>query len=133
MANPPVRLGYGEKAHRTTAEFAYDFAVETGALGTYVLGPDTIPAGWYVTRVNAIVETTLVSGGSATVALGVNSNGDLVSAAAYGGYAIDTSVNSYPAVSPKKTSAGGLRMTIAGATLTAGKIKFVVEMDKLAA
>ncbi len=133
MANPPVRLGYGEKAHRTTAVFNYDFAVDAGAIGTLVLGEDSIPAGWYVTRVNALVEASLTSGGSATVALGVNTNGDLVTAAAFGGFLINTSVNSYPAVSPKKTAAGGLRMTIAGATITAGKIKFVVEMDKLAA
>lgn len=133
MANPPVRLGYGEKAHRTTAVFTYDFAVSGGSIGTLVLGPDTIPAGWFVTRVNAFVESTLTSGGAATVAYGVNANGDLVAAAGFAGYVVDTSVNSYPAVSPKKTTAGGLRLTIAGAALTGGKISFVVEMDKRAA
>lgn len=133
MANPPVRLGYGEKVHRMTAVFNYDFAVDGGAVGTLVLGPDTIPAGFYVTGISAFVETALTSGGAATVALGGNANGDLVSAAGFAGYALDTSVNSYPAVSPKKTAAGGLRMTIAAAALTAGKVSFVVEMDKRAA
>lgn len=133
MTNYPVRLADGEKAHRKTALFVYDFAVNAGAIGTVVLGPDTIPVGWYVTRINAIVETTLVSGGSATVALGAVANGDLVAAAAYSGYVINTAVNAYPAVSPKKTVAGGLRFTIAGATITAGKVKFVAELDKLTA
>ncbi len=133
MANPPVRLGYGEKAKVKVAEFAYDFAVDGGALGTVILGPDSIPVGWYVTRITALVEASLTSGGSATVALGAVANGDLVSAAAFGGYLINTAVTADVATSPKKTAAGGLRMTIAGATITAGKIKYIAEMVKLAA
>ncbi len=133
MANPPVRLGYGEKAHRTTAVFTWDFAVDGGAIGTLVLGPDTIPVGWYVTRINAFVETALTSAGAATVALGAVANGDLVAAAAFTDYALDTSVNRYPAVSPKQVTAAGLRFTIAAFALTAGKVSFVVELDKRAA
>lgn len=131
--NYPVKLADGEKAHRKTALFVYDFAVNAGAIGTLVLDPDTIPVGWYVTRINATVETALTSGGPATVALGANANGDLLAAAAFTTYAINTSVNTNPAVSPKQTVASGLRFTIAGAALTAGKVKFFVEMDKLAA
>jgi hypothetical protein len=133
MANYPVTLANGSKAESKLLLFVYDFAVNAGAIGNLVLGPDSIPVGWYVTDINAVVETALVSGGAATVALGAVANGDLVAAAAYTGYTVDTSVNYHPAASPKKTVAGGLRMTIAGATLTAGKVKFFVEIKKLAA
>lgn len=133
MTNYPVTLADGYKANRKTLVFAYDFAVNGGAVGTVVLGPDTIPAGWYVTSLIAVGETDLASGGSATVALGANADGDLKAANAFTNYVADVAVNQSPTSSPKKTSASGLRFTVAGATLTGGKVKFFVEIEKLAA
>ncbi len=133
MTNYPVTLADGYKANFKLATFVYDFAVNGGAVGTLILDPDTIPAGFYVKQISMIVETTFTSGGAATVAFGSNANDDLIAPWAFGAFTANTALNTVPETSPKKTSAGGLRMTIAGAALTAGKAKILVELERLAA
>ena len=56
----------------------YDFAVDTGAIGTFNLElPYAIPSGSIVYASLAVASTTVTSGGAATIALGVDASSDL--------------------------------------------------------
>lgn len=117
----------------------YDFAVDGGAIGTITLRSasgavigNTIPNGSVITGGYIEVDTALTSGGAATVAVTAEGAGDTLAAAAVSGAPWSTTGRKSitPAftgvTSVKTTAARGLTMTIAAATLTAGKFRVVV-------
>lgn len=107
----------------------YDFAVDTGAIGDYVLGvlPDNavITRAWYET----ITDPT--SGGAATIAIGVAANdaNGIVTATAYDnaiwnpGWHDGTPDGAAANFTTQTTDQRNIILSIAGATLTAGKIR----------
>lgn len=104
----------------------YDFAVHGGSIGAKTMTL-AFPKGSIITRVWTDELTALTSGGAATIALKVGAQ-DLRAAAAYAVYAgVVEHVASLPV---KLTASGKLDVTIAGAALTAGKVKIYVEWLK---
>lgn len=105
----------------------YDFAVFGGTIGTIAL-PLAFPKNSIITRIWTDPLTDLASAGAATVALEVGSQ-VLRAAAAYTVY--NTNPVEHPASLPIKISTSGkLEWVIAGADLTAGKVKVYVEWIK---
>ncbi len=119
----------------------YDFAVHGGAVGTITL-PLEIPDNAIITEAYADVITDPTSDGSATVALGLNTNADLLAATAIASVTgVVSLLPSYTAALDGNAAAGGveasspvkltadrkLKMTIATAALTAGKIAVYVK------
>lgn len=80
------------------------------------------------------VNTALDSGGAATLAVSVNAANDLSTAAAFGGApwstagrkAIVPKINTPESTSIKLTAARQVTFTVAGATLTAGKVTAII-------
>jgi len=119
----------------------YDFAVQGGAVGDIALDLD-IPTGVIIYAGAARVLTTLASGGSATLALKVNSNGDLLAATAFATInsagtlrllsgTVDATAASatQPLVVPTvtTTAARTLTLQIGTAALTAGKLRIFLD------
>lgn len=121
----------------------YDFEVHGGAVSTITL-PIKVPAGAYIKEAYAAVETAPTSGGSATIALGLNTNTDLLGATAIADFAVNTAVPllpNYTEALDGNAAAGGvisstpvrvtaerqLKVTIGTAALTAGKIIVYME------
>ncbi len=117
--------------NKQVALVEYDFTKDAGAVGTLSLGA-TLPAGAVVTAVFSDTLTGATSGGSATFKLQAGST-DLFSAIAFddatngidaaGVQAISTVIP----VKPSATVSSELKLAIAGAALTAGRVKFCVE------
>lgn len=135
-------------------------AVESENLHTHDGADCLIPKGAVITKSRIHVITALVSGGSATLALNVNTAGDLLGATAVASFSLDALLSTllrptvtvtvspspipavspwvlgYPAtvtytdVSPIRVSAVGgktVQVTIATATITAGKFEAFIE------
>ena len=64
------------------AEFEYDFAKEGGAIGNITLRGGKLPIGALVLNAFVYVETAITATGLATVALQINSAGDVLGATA---------------------------------------------------
>lgn len=111
----------------------YDFSVDGGAQGDFTLF--TIPTGCSVTRAWYEVLTAPTSGGAATIAFGVATNDPtgILSATAYNDAAFteayhDSDVDGTASTfTTKTTTERAVVLTVAGADLTAGKIKLWVE------
>lgn len=117
----------------------FDFAVDGGAISTITLrspknvstGND-IPVGSVIESGYVQVDTAFTSGGAATVAVTAESAGDIVAAAAVSG--APWSTTGVKSIIPAGTGATAvvttarrfLTVTIAAATLTAGKGRVVV-------
>ena len=112
------------------ADFRYDFAKDGGAVGDIELGP-YLPVNAIITSGMIHVETAATSGGSATVALKVNTAEDVLAATAVGSLTLNALLDVVPvgtaATAIRTTALKKLTMTIATATLTAGKIRVVLE------
>lgn len=109
-------------------KLTYDTVKYSGAVGTLLL-PVTLPIGTIITGGFVDVDTALTSGGLATVALGLNTNVDLLAA---------TAIASFTGILPiipvgtaatmvKLTADRQLRMTIATAALTGGKFDLYLD------
>jgi hypothetical protein len=121
-----------------TVQGEYDFAVDGGAISTIVLRqggsnvPNLIPAGAVILGGYIEVLTTLTSGGSATVGINSEAAGDIKAAAtAFTAYASTGSgivaiLPSWGTTAVKTTASRSLAITIATATVTAGKFRVVV-------
>lgn len=116
----------------------YDFAVDGGAVGDIALTAGApIPSGAYVLGCYIEVDTVPTSGGAATIALKVESAGDLQAAAAITGAPWSTAgrkVGSLTLTSAplKTTAARNIVATVGTAALTAGKFRvFVVCLPPL--
>lgn len=102
---------------------SYDFAVDGGALGTITLrGDNGIPAGSVITGGFVDVETACASA-TGTMALQVESAGDILAATAAAGLTAGRKsvVPASGATSTKTTVARSVQVVIATAAFTAGK------------
>lgn len=120
----------GAVGTRRTLRADYDFAVNGGAVSTIaLLGATTIPASAVVTEGYIDVVTACTSGGAATIAVQVQSAGDIVAATAVASWTTgiknvlpaDTSGSLTAATAVKTTAARDVSVVIAAQPLTAGK------------
>jgi hypothetical protein len=126
----PVLTGgqiLGGRSSLEVAEATYSFAVSGGAVGTITLPmAATIPSGAII--LGGLVEVTTVptSGGAATIAVTVESAGDIVAAAAITGAPWSTTgrksvIPAFTGATTVKTTAErSITITVATAALTAG-------------
>lgn len=108
----------------------YDFSVDAGAassLDVFEASQDCVILGAY-----GKVLTTCTSGGAATVALGIDSDPDtLIDETAVASLVAGFLAPPIAAVCPVKLASGSIvKSTIATATLTAGKIEYVLLIAK---
>lgn len=114
------------------ARAKYDFAVDGGAVSAIALMPSAeIPSGALILGASVRVTTAPTSGGAATVALHVESAGDLQAAAAISGAPWsstgDKAVTKTFATAPIRTTAArNITATVAAAALTAGVFEVLV-------
>lgn len=110
------------------AKMTYDFATDGGAISTITpTNSPTIPAGAIILGGTIDITTTLTSGGAATIAVGLGSGAQV--AALKAALAVASWTAGQLAVIPvftaatyvKAAAATRLTMTIAAATLTAGR------------
>lgn len=137
----PLAEGRTNKREAAVLEFSsqmqsalYDFSVDGGAVGTISFGVQ-LPANAVITKITADVQTAATSGGSATFQIQAGST-NLTAATAFdsataginaaGVLDIPLSVSA-PFDAIKLSSAGELKMAIATAALTAGKVRWLVE------
>lgn len=127
--NLPVRLANGEHVHIRESVGYYDFAVDGGAAGTINLRGDSIPAGASILAYKIGVDTALTSGGSATAALGVAANGDILTATAFGSAPWSTTGTKAEVRGQalSQVTAAPIKFTIATAALTGGAFRVRVE------
>ena len=113
----------------------YSFASDGGAVSTIALtGSTLIPAGAIITGGFIEVTTTLTSGGAATIAVGVETTTDIVTAVAVASWTAGrknilpalTSGALTAATTVKTTAARDISITVATAALTAGVFKVVL-------
>lgn len=117
----------------------YDHAVDGGAVSTITLrsapgdsNGNEIPAGSVIMGGYIEVDTVPTSGGAATVAVNSDAAGDLQAAAAVSGAPWSTTGRKAitpvftAATSVKTTARRNIAVTVAAATLTAGKFRVVV-------
>lgn len=114
----------------------YDFSKVGGAVGSFNLLDEDgvavkIPANALVLNAFAVVKTAATSGGSATVALTLESAGDLLAATAVASFSAAAKLQGIPdfgtiADSVLTTAERTLIATVAVAALTAGKVEAFV-------
>lgn len=111
----------------------YSFAVDGGAVSTIALtGGTIIPSGAILLAAYIEVVTPPTSGGAATIAVQVESAGDVQAAAAVSGAPWSTtgvklsSARTFAAAPVKTTAARDISIVIATATLTAGAFRVYV-------
>ena len=107
------------------AQFEFDFSKEGGAVSTIEIDNDVIPDDAVIMDGFVEVKTAVTSGGSATIALHINSSEDILAAtgkASFSAGAILDVVPNGAAANMIKTAAKKyLSVVIAVAALTAGK------------
>lgn len=118
------------------ARGVFDFAVDGGAVSTIALmGATNIPSGATILGGWIEVHTALTSGGAATIAVQVESAGDIVPAVAVASWtagrkkivpALDASAALAAAADVRTTAARDISAVIAAAALTAGKFSVVL-------
>lgn len=114
----------------------YDFAVEGGAVGDIALRGDQIPAGAVILDSLIKTDTVLTSGGSATVAVKVESAADINAADAISGAPWSTTgakrgdltATTAPVTTTAKRT---ITATVATAALTAGKFSVALAYVEL--
>lgn len=118
-----------EVANRTTVvKVTYDFSVSGGAIGTINLSAlnAKIPSGAILRQCGVNVLTTVTSGGSATLAFGMNSSTDILAASAYTSFTSTAMIATNPTGATaswiKASADRRLTLTIGTAALTAGKL-----------
>lgn len=129
----PYKGGYPRATDMKVVRGRYDFAIDGGAVGTVDLTVDAqIPNNAIILGGFAEVDSVLTSGGSATVAVNVESAGDIVAAAAISGAPWSTTGRKsvVPAFTGatviRTTTARKIQATIATAALTAGTFDVVL-------
>lgn len=125
----------GGVSRQKVARGDYSFATDGGAVSTIALtGSTFIPSGAIITGGFIEVTTTLTSGGAATIAVGVETTTDIVTAVAVASWTAGrknilpalTSGALTAATTVKTTAARDISVTIATAALTAGVFKVVL-------
>lgn len=139
VVNIPVPEGYPGPRLKTAVGW-YDFAVDGGAIGAVnLMGGLLIPSGSTILNGYIDVVTQCTSGGAATIALAVESAGDIVpNSVAIGAWTVGrksvvptvTAGAALAASAVIRTTADrDIVMTIAAATITAGRFKVVLFMQ----
>lgn len=111
-------------------ELVYDFAVQGGATGDIELdavdnADAYLPEDALVVGADMYVVTGVTSGGSATIALGAQTDGDLIAAEAVASFSAGAIIS---LDTKKKTTADAIpHLTVADAALTAGKIHVYIQ------
>lgn len=124
------------------AKMIYDFSVDGGAVSTITpnSGNNAIPQGSLVLLKDALIytETALTSGGSATVALGINTDDDALDDFRNFDATVYSSDDNTDFVNPTVStgvmyvsSAADITITISTAALTAGKVVVLVPYVRL--
>lgn len=105
----------------------YDFSIDAGAIGDVEFARN-LPAGAIVTKIVSDEITALTSGGAATVQLKAGST-NLTDALAFDtGFAgVQNQALASSATAIKIAAESELKISIAAAALTAGKVRFYVE------
>ncbi len=123
MQNAPL------EARMNTAYYEYDFEKHGGAIGTITLSlASVIPQGAIVPSGMIKVLTAFTSAGAPTVQLKCVGTDDVLAATLKGALTLNAVVDVVPdgtasnAISTADTARAGLTMTIAVATITAGKM-----------
>ena len=98
----------------------YDFSIHGGAVGTIQM-PLVVPDNSIITECMVDVLTDPTSGGSATIALGLDTTTDLLAATAIASVTGIVAAKAQAAAF-KLTADRNLQLTIATAALTAGKL-----------
>ena len=117
------------KFSKQLAVVEYNFTYDGGAIGTYSLGVQ-LPAGAVVTDVYSDELTTLTSGGSATLQLqagSTNLTGAVAFDTGFTGVEKQALASSATSIKPSASTKSELKLAIATAALTAGKVRFAVE------
>jgi hypothetical protein len=134
------KIGSGNHVGRIKyARALYDFAVDAGAVGTIALRGDTIPAGAILVDAFVEVETAFAPTTTTTVALAVESAGDLRAAGLTNASPLvlsstgvkRTLVAGDSATLVKTTTAQTVDLVIAAGAVTAGKCSVVVAYVEL--
>jgi hypothetical protein len=124
----PYTGGYPEGSGTKWMRGRYDFAVDGGAISSITISAENIPANAIILGGVVEVDTAVTSGGAATLAVQVESAGDIVAAAAVSGAPWSTTgrksvIPAFTgATTVKTTAARGIVVVIAAATLTAGQV-----------
>jgi hypothetical protein len=138
MNNKAQKVGLGDLIHQNKSAVLaiWNFAVQGGAIGDITLVDSdgnnvVLPNKAVVTNVLVDTITGVTSGGAGTIALKANAAGDLLGTTAKTSVAAAGLVAGIPvgtaATAVKMTADRTLKMTVATAALTAGKIAFLVE------
>ena len=122
--------GLEKYSNMGTVSYEYDFARDGGAISDITLSSDILPDDAIVLDGVIHVKTAVTSGGSATIALKVNSSEDILAATAIASFSAgalldvvaDGTATNMILTAAKKN----LTMTVATAALTAGR--FVVHL-----
>lgn len=114
-----------------TISVIYDGSVDGYVQATVTpIHTKALPKGAKVTGVRTISDVDMTSGGSATIQLLCGSI-SLVSALAFDNADFTTTTRSLTLASSAEaidiTTAGNIKLTIAGADLTAGKVRFFID------
>lgn len=134
------KIGSGNHVGRLKyARAHYDFAVDAGAIGTITLRGDTIPSGAVLVDAFVEVETAFAPTTTTTVALTVESAGDLRAAGLTNASPLvlsttgvkRTLVAGDSSTLVKTTAAQTIDLVIAAGALTAGKGSVVVAYVEL--
>lgn len=110
----------------------YDFTLDGGAVGDITLRGNVLPAGVLITGGWIDVITALTSGGSATAALKSVAAGDLLPATGKATFEAGARIGLGPLVNGgllvgPTTTYTPIKLTVAAAALTAGKLQVAVE------
>lgn len=105
----------------------YDFSTHAGAVGTVTLLTNALPADAVVTDIYCSELTNVTSGGSATLKL-IGGSTDLSDATAIASFTGQKSLALASSATAIKVSAiSDMKVEIATAAVTAGKVRFMVE------
>jgi hypothetical protein len=121
--------GFLSKENLRCAKFVHDFAVDGGAIGAVILKLGALPTKALIMGGAVHIDTAYTSGGSATLALSVESANDILTATAVASLTLLANFEVGPIIITDttwiKTSASvnrGLTATIADATMLTGKL-----------
>lgn len=129
----PYTGGYPRVSEVKAVRGRYDFSVDGGAIGAIAISATgAIPAGAYITHGYVEVDTAVTGGGSASLAIHVETADDIVAAAAVSGAPWSTTglKSIVPvatgATTKKTTAARTITATVGTAALTAGVVDVVL-------
>jgi hypothetical protein len=136
---PANQMQLGKLMHRTTSvvKGSYSFARDGGAVGYITLKdqdgvtPLTIPSGALILNSLVYVTTAVLSGGAATVGVGLEADNDIFNATAKASLSIGAKIVGIPDYATaadylKLTADRSFRLKVGTAALTAGVLDYYV-------